>query len=117
MVLPSIGAVVILPFPFSDLSGSKFRPGLILANASRQDWILCQITSQPYADPRAIELKAHGFSEGGLRLASYARPGKLFTANSAIFLRQTGVLDSETFHIVLDSVVSLLRSTPADART
>ena len=117
MVLPSIGAVVILPFPFADLSGSKLRPAVVLANASRQDWILCQITSQPYADPRAIELKADGFSEGGLRLASYARPGKLFTASSSIFLRQTGMLDSETFQRVLNSEVSLLRSTPAGART
>jgi len=88
-----------------------------LANASRQDWILCQITSQPYADPRAIELKAHGFSEGGLSLASYARPGTLFTANSAIFLRQTGVLDSETVQRVFDPVVSILRSTPSGAPT
>ena len=115
MVLPSVGTVVILPFPFSDLSGSKLRPALILADAGRGDWILCQITSKSYADPLAIEL-AHGFSEGGLRLSSYARPGKLFTANSTVFLRQTGILNSETFQKVLDSVVSLLRSTPTNTR-
>ena len=47
---PSVGSIVLLPFPFSDLSNSKIRPALILAAAGRGDWILCQITSKAYAD-------------------------------------------------------------------
>jgi mRNA interferase MazF len=41
------GSVTLIPFPFSDLSQSKIRPALVLANAERGDWILCQITSKP----------------------------------------------------------------------
>jgi len=41
------GQVVLLPFPFSDLSRSKFRPALLLADAGRGDWIACQITRKP----------------------------------------------------------------------
>ena len=44
------GEVVLVRFPFSDLSSSKLRPAVILAAAGRQDWILCQITSNAYAD-------------------------------------------------------------------
>ena len=33
--------VVLLPFPFSDLSASKLRPALVLANAGKGDWVLC----------------------------------------------------------------------------
>lgn len=40
---PSIGSIILLPFPFMDLSKSKIRPAVILANAGRGDWILCQI--------------------------------------------------------------------------
>ena len=47
---PSVGSIVLLPFPFSDLSNSKIRPAVILAVAGRGDWILCQITSKAYAD-------------------------------------------------------------------
>jgi hypothetical protein len=51
-----LGAVVLVRFPFSDLSQSKLRPAVVLANAGRGDRILCQVTSKPYGDARAIEL-------------------------------------------------------------
>jgi hypothetical protein len=41
-----VGDVVIVPFPFSDLSESKRRPALVLAVLTGDDLILCQITSQ-----------------------------------------------------------------------
>lgn len=39
------GEVVVLPYPFTDLSSSKVRPALVLASLTRGDVILCQITS------------------------------------------------------------------------
>lgn len=39
------GDVVVVPFPFSDLSQSKRRPALVIANLQGNDLILCQITS------------------------------------------------------------------------
>ena len=48
------GQVVVLPFPFSDLSRKKLSPALLLADAGRGDWIACQITSNPYADEVVI---------------------------------------------------------------
>jgi len=52
----SVGDIVLVRFPFSDLSQQKLRPALVLADAKRGDYILCQITSQPYHDQRAIQL-------------------------------------------------------------
>jgi mRNA interferase MazF len=56
MGTPTASEVVMVPFPFSDLSQSKLRPAIVLADAKRGDWILCQITSNPYADPGAIQI-------------------------------------------------------------
>ena len=56
MVALAAGTVVLVPFPFSDLSQSKLRPSIVLADAGREDWILCQVTSNPYGDPRALAL-------------------------------------------------------------
>ena len=74
MGVPSAGAVVLVTFPFSDLTQTKLRPAVVLARASRSDWILCQITSKPYSDSRAIEINDNSFDSGSLRLVSYVRP-------------------------------------------
>jgi mRNA interferase MazF len=60
------GDIVVLPFPFSDLSQSKRRPAFVIANLEGDDIILCQITSQTVRDMYAISLKESDFQTGGL---------------------------------------------------
>ena len=108
MVTPAAGAIVLVPFPFSDLSQAKQRPAVVLADVGRGDWILCQITSNPYGDVRAITLEDNSFAEGSLRLRSYARPGKLFTANTSLILAQVGTLKDEAFKPIIEAVVDSL---------
>ncbi|MDP2828860.1 MAG: hypothetical protein Q8O37_09650 [Sulfuricellaceae bacterium] len=102
--------VILLPFPFFDLSAQKLRPAMILADAGRGDWVLCQITSNPYADPRAVELAEGDFASGSLQRASYARPGKLFTAHESLFRRIAGELHAEAQLKVVEAVVALVRA-------
>lgn len=110
MVTPAVGTVVLVPFPFSDLSQSKLRPAVVLADAGRDDWILCQITSNPYADARAVALADEDFRTGSLRITSYARPGKLFTANHDLMVAQVGNLKNEPFKRLIATVVNLLQA-------
>lgn len=110
MVSPSIGSVVLVTFPFSDLSASKLRPAIILASAGREDRILCQVTSNPYADPIAVPLTDADFASGSLQRVSFARPGKLFTANNALIRGEVGRLISSSLAKVRDAVIVLLRS-------
>ncbi len=110
MVTPTVGSVVLVPFPFSDLSEAKLRPALLLADSGRDDWILCQITSNPYADPRAVELTDADFDTGSLRVTSYARPGKLFTASSSLMVSEAGNLSQTTLQSIVQAVIDLLRS-------
>ena len=108
MVTPAAGAVILVQFPFSDLSRTKLRPAVVLADAGRGDWILCQVTSNPYGDARAIKLEDGSFTAGSLRTASYARPGKLFTASRGLMVAQVGRLKREPFRQIINSVVTLL---------
>jgi mRNA interferase MazF len=82
----------------------------VLADAERGDWILCQVTSKAYADPLAIELTNADFQTGSLHLTSYARPGKIFTANESLLVAEVGKLNDETFKRVIDAVVGLLQA-------
>ena len=108
MVTPAASAVVLVPFPFSDLSQAKLRPAVVLADAGRGDWILCQITSNPYGDTHAIALVDADFAVGSLRVASYARPGKLFTANRDLMVTQIGTLKTGPFKQIIEAVVNIL---------
>jgi mRNA interferase MazF len=109
MGAPTTGSVVLVTFPFSDLSQNKLRPAVVLARASRSDWVLCQITSNVYSDSRAIEITDSSFDSGSLRLVSYARPGKLFTGNESLVFASVGRLTAEAFKKVVETVIDLMR--------
>jgi mRNA interferase MazF len=109
MESPAAGSVVLVKFPFSDLSASKLRPAVVLAYAERDDWILCQITSNPYSDPNAVPIDESDFLSGNLRRKSYARPGKLFSANEALMQKVAGFLQDQKLNEVLDAVVAILK--------
>ena len=103
------GQVIIVHFPFSDLTASKLRPAVVLAEAGRGDWVLCQITSKSYGDPHAVPLDISDFARGSLRIASYARPGKLFTAHATLVAGTVGELASAKFATVRDAVVRIIQ--------
>jgi len=104
------GAVVLVYFPFSDLSQSKLRPAVVLAGVGRDDWIMCQITSRPYADPNAVELTDADYSAGTLQRVSYARYTKLFTANVNLIAANVGPLSPEKHQEIVGKLVDLLRA-------
>lgn len=109
MVTPSAGSVVLVTFPFSDLSQTKLRPAVVLARASKGDWVLSQITSKSYSDSRAVELTDKSFDTGSLRMVSYARPGKSFTGNDSLVVADVGKLRKDAFTQIVDAVIDLLR--------
>jgi mRNA interferase MazF len=102
------GLVVLVRFPFSDLSQTKLRPAVVLADAGRGDWILCQVTSKPYTDSAAVVLEAADFQRGSLQVRSYARPGKLFTASGDLVESVPGVLQPGSLRGVIAAVVTIL---------
>jgi len=106
------GTAVVVRFPFSDLSAAKVRPAILLASVGHGDHILAQVTSQPYSDQRAVELTASSFDSGGLARVSYARPGKLFTANESLITRCGGELSDDSIEELLSAVFGLLRPEP-----
>ncbi|PIZ63965.1 growth inhibitor PemK [Candidatus Roizmanbacteria bacterium CG_4_10_14_0_2_um_filter_39_12] len=80
----TVGTVVLVLFPFSNLKGQKVRPAMVLARVEFDNLILCQITSKPYSSKSAIRLESSDFSEGRLPVVSFVRPNKLFTADATI---------------------------------
>lgn len=106
----SAGAIVLVPFPFSDLSAEKLRPAIVLAEADKGDWILCQVTSQRYSDPFAIAITAADLRVGSLTAACYARPTRIFTASDSLIRRQVGNLTDKHTETVITALIQRLES-------
>ena len=103
------GDVVVIPFPFSDLSNSKRRPALVLAPLEGDDAILCQITSRNIKDIYAIAIDGADFQSGELRQASNIRPNRLFTADVHIILYRIGSIKQEKMNQVINKVIEIIR--------
>jgi len=104
-----VGDVVVIPFPFSDLSQTKRRPALIIAVLEGDDVILCQITSQAIKDRYAIPINDDDFDTGSLRQPSNVRPNRLFTVDSHIILYGIGHLKSSSYKKVIAKAVEIIQ--------
>lgn len=104
------GQVVILPFPFSDLSQTKARPALVLANLAYDDVLLCMITATKSPDQLFTEISSIDFTEGGLRNeTSYVRYSRLFMGQSSTISRAVGRLKDTKMNEVLAQLVKLIQ--------
>jgi mRNA interferase MazF len=97
------GDIIVLPFPFSDLSSVKKRPALIITNLKGDDFILAQITSQEKKDKYCIKLN------NILNINSYIRINKIFTADKSIMLYKIAKLKKKKLKEVEDRLISMFR--------
>ncbi|HMT12542.1 MAG TPA: type II toxin-antitoxin system PemK/MazF family toxin [Ignavibacteria bacterium] len=104
----TVGDVILVKFPFSDLTDFKLRPAVIIIDDQNNDHILCQITSKDYSDKNAIQVNPADFLEGSLEKISYVRPLKLFTANETIFHRKLCTISSGKLQNIKDTLIETL---------
>lgn len=103
----TVGSVVLVTFPFSNLKGQKIRPALVLTNVEFGNLILCQITSKPYTSKKAFCIKPKDFTKGNLPVESFVRPDKLFTADATIIKDVVGELSPTIRNKILKCVREL----------
>lgn len=105
------GDVIVLPFPFTDLTASKRRPAVILSNVTGDDYIMLQITSKSVKDDYAIPLLQADFSAGSLQQDSNIRPNKIFTLDGSLILYKIGHLNTSKMNECIEKVCSIIRNT------
>jgi len=101
------GDVVVVPFPFSDLTEFKKRPALILAALQGEDLILCQITTKRFQDPYVVQLGEYDFQSGKLKVESNIRPNRLFTVDQRIILYKIGKIKQSKLEEVKQKIVEI----------
>ena len=98
------GDIVLVSFPFTDLSSSKRRPALVVSpdafNQTMQDLVLAAITSQG-AEDSAFTIDQDDCVDGILPKKSVLKPAKLFTMHSTLVLKRICALRPERLEAVL----------------
>ena len=102
-----VGDVLWATFPYTDLSGVKDRPAVVLADVGMRDWILCEITSVGQVRPGDIAIANSDMQVGRLRRRSRVRPSRLHTLNEGVFRRTIGRLTDAKLAEILAAVRAL----------
>lgn len=104
----SKGDIIVMPLPYSDFSGLKERPTLIVANVIGDDIIVCEITSKERID--SISIEKDDLKEGSLFEKSFIRPGRIFTVNRLMISYKIGSLKELKIKEVEKNLIKIISS-------
>lgn len=88
------GDVVLIKVPFSDMTGVKKRPALVISNASfnggSQDIIVCGITSNLTNTPHSVPIENKDMLTGKMPKPSLIKANHVFTLSKGVILDRWG---------------------------
>lgn len=101
------GEVVLIPFPFSDLSGTKKRPALVLADVYDKQEIICMMLTSVQSRS-GYEHSISCWKDAGLLKPTTARIHRIFTISDRMVYRNLGKLETEEYAVILKKVLNLI---------
>ena len=105
------GDIVIIPFPFTDLSQRKRRPALIISNNivnATGDYLLAQVTSRNKNDNLSIEIADSDYASAPLPVKSYVRVHKIFCLHGSLIEKKVAVTTDNFVQQVNQKIRTLL---------
>jgi mRNA interferase MazF len=95
------GKIVLIPFPFTDLSGQKVRPAVILNSQNKkEDCIVCFVSSVKNSKLDTFDIKVKANTKNGLKIDSIIKISKIATLDKKTILGELGELDKEIISII-----------------
>lgn len=106
-------SIILIPFPYSDLTSIKKRPALIVSNSQfnkkNEDIICCLITSNPMDHQHCIKISNKDMEKGNLEFDSKIKPYRLFTVSKKIIYKNLGKLNLKKSLEVEKEIKNLIR--------
>lgn len=101
--------VILVPFPFSDLSYSKRRPALVLVDIPNREELICMmLTSTLSTDPQ-VDVVIEDFNSAGLPKPTVARVSRLFTLKQSLVNKRLGVMKEKEFDTIIIKLIDLFK--------
>lgn len=111
------GDLVLVPFPFTDLTSAKTRPALVLSssdyNVEGRDVIVCGVTSNLANAAHSVLVEAKDLERGRLPATSRVKVDKVVTLEKSLVRRRVGHVRAGVVSQILKEFFSLFhRATP-----
>lgn len=103
------GDIVLIPFPFTDLSGNKYRPAVILID-SEDDVTVCFITTQ-LTWRSEFDITLHPSEFNGLKKESLIRLNKFATIDKELIIGRLGTLENNSIKLMNRNLIKILKLT------
>ncbi|MBU0756919.1 MAG: type II toxin-antitoxin system PemK/MazF family toxin [Nanoarchaeota archaeon] len=103
--------IILVPFPFSDLSNYKKRPVLIMSKDSEDfdDIIVCQITSKLNESRYSIYFDNKDMDQGEILSASLIKSNRLFTLDKKLVKKKIGTLKKGKYLKVVEKIIKQIK--------
>jgi len=103
--------IVLLPYPFSNLEGTKVRPALVVSNSQfnkkSNDCILVPLTTVIRDEPYSIVIEQDNMSFGRLLKTSRIRVDKIFCIEKNLITMKIGKLKDNSFDKVKGEILGI----------
>jgi len=105
------GDIVLLPFPFTDLSAAKTRPALVMTtrpkNDAGPDLVVCAITSNLANAAHSVLISEDDLEDGTIPKPSRIKVDKVATLQKTIVRKRVARVDARTMAQVMKEFESL----------
>ena len=106
------GDIVVVNFPFTDISQTKKRPALVVSNDTVNqtgDYLLVQITSQVKNDGLSLPISTTDFVNNALPLNSFVRLPKLFLLNESLIIKKATSITSTFHQKLIQNIITVIQ--------
>ena len=98
------GDIILIPFPFTDLSGNKKRPALVLVSGNMDMTVAFISTQIKWKEDTDVLLKPT--QENGLKKESIVRLSKLATIDKDLAI---GQVDKDTIKSIIRNLIKIFK--------
>lgn len=110
--MPKRGSIILVPFPFTDLSGTKVRPALVVSVSLRGEDMIVVFISSKKGQGKGSRLSPFDIvvlpsKQNGLKTQSVIRCAKIATLEKKIAIGEIGTLEKNTTKQVNDALKNI----------
>lgn len=104
--------LLLVPFPFSDQSGRKVRPVIVISNNEfnrySDDVLVIGVTSNILKDKYTISLTNNNLNEGKLLANCFIKTENLLKLDKELIIKKIGKVNKETLRNIIDKLFTII---------